>query len=146
MEVVAYNIKSLEIIPFFTNPIFFRSCYQPSFPVLSENLFVSSTFLTNYSFFQIPAFPNSSFLRQLLFQAAANSGFFKFWLPQATSCFRLRKILASSISEKFQLLQIPASKNSSFTKFWLPQASYSKIGCEKFWLRRILSLITVSSL
>ena len=94
-----------------------------------------------FQLLQIPASSGNYYFKLRRILASSNSG-----SHRRPFYFRLRKILASSISEKFQLLQIPASKNSSFSKFWLPQATYSKTGCEKFWLRRILSLITVSSL
>ena len=109
------------------NPVFSRSCYPQSSSSLSGNRLFC--LFTNYSFLKF---------QLLQIQASSNSGFFnssfeKFWLFQ---------ILALKIS-----LQIPASRNSSFFKFRLRKIQASKnSGFGKFWLQKILFLITVSSL
>ena len=116
-----FRIKSLEIIPFFTNPIFFRSCYQHSFPVLSENLFVSSTFSQitasfKFQLFQIPASSGNYYfkLRQIL--ASSNSGSHRRPLVSGCEKFWLLQFLKNSSFSRFQLQKIPASPNSGFLR------------------------------
>ena len=126
--------------------------YHQTSPSLSENLFVSSTFSqstassnSSFSKFQLP---QAAFLS--VTQAAENSGFFKFWLPPAAV---LSLTQAAKNSGFFNFWKIPASPDSSFEQFQLLQILASSgdrfvcnSGREKFWLRKILSLITVSSL
>ena len=122
MEVVAYNIKSLEIIPFFEIPVFSRSCLQHSFFSGKNSGFfklwlpeaVSFRFILRKTL----ASSNSSFLRQSPLDLFCE----KLWLLQTLASknvflkLQLRKTPASPNSsfEKLQLLQTPASKNSRF--------------------------------
>ncbi len=138
MEIVVQNIK-VKNNTLFTNPIFFRSCYQHSFPVY-QRICLFRPLFHKLQLLQIPAFTNSSFLRQLLFQAAKNSGFFKFWLPQAASfnsgCekFWLLQFLKNSSFSRFQLRKIPAFPNSGFLRRPLLEQVAKNSGFEKFCL------------
>ena len=117
-----FKIKSLEIIiTFFTNRIFSRSCYQHSFPVLSENLFVSSTLSQitasfKFQLFQIPASSGNYYfkLRQIL--ASSNSGSHRRPLSSGCEKFWLLQFLKNSSFSRFQLQKIPASPNSGFLR------------------------------
>ena len=142
MEAVAKYIK----VRYNTLSILSNRYHQTS-PSLSENQFVSSTFS------QSTASSNSSFSKFQLPQATTISSCGKFWLLQILAPTGDLLVQAAKNSGFFNFWKIPASPDSSFEQFQLLQILASSgdrfvcnSGREKFWLRKILSLITVSSL